>query len=58
MQRYEERLGPPEVEFDDLIGLPMRLLGHHDAVRESGSACWAMCWSMNTKTPMPRSTSC
>ena len=35
MQRYEERLSAYQsVDFDDLIGLPMRLLKHHDAVRE------------------------
>jgi len=35
MQRYEERLAAYQsVDFDDLIGLPLRLLTHHSAVRE------------------------
>ncbi len=35
MQRYEERLTAYQsVDFDDLIGMPMRLLKHHAAVRE------------------------
>ncbi len=35
MQRYEERLSAYQsVDFDDLIGLPMRLLKHHPEVRE------------------------
>ncbi|MBF5007555.1 ATP-dependent helicase [Diaphorobacter caeni] len=35
MQRYEERLTAYQsVDFDDLIGMPMRLLKHHPEVRE------------------------
>ncbi|MCU0941343.1 MAG: UvrD-helicase domain-containing protein [Hydrogenophaga sp.] len=35
MQRYEERLVAYQaVDFDDLIGLPLKLLSGHDAVRE------------------------
>ena len=35
MQRYEERLAAYQsVDFDDLIGMPMRLLRHHPEVRE------------------------
>lgn len=35
MQRYEERLTAYQsVDFDDLIGLPMRLLAQHPLVRE------------------------
>jgi len=35
MQRYEERLSAYQsVDFDDLIGLPMRLLREHSDVRE------------------------
>lgn len=35
MQRYEERLTAYQsVDFDDLIGMPMRLLKHHADVRE------------------------
>ena len=35
MQRYEERLTAYQsVDFDDLIGMPMRLLRHHPEVRE------------------------
>ncbi|UHJ64676.1 ATP-dependent helicase [Melaminivora jejuensis] len=35
MQRYEERLAAYQsVDFDDLIGLPMRLLKHHSEVRQ------------------------
>ena len=35
MQRYEERLTAYQsVDFDDLIGMPMRLLKHHLEVRE------------------------
>lgn len=35
MQRYEERLTAYQsVDFDDLIGMPMRLLKHHIEVRE------------------------
>ena len=35
MQRYEERLSAYQsVDFDDLIGMPMRLLRHHPEVRE------------------------
>jgi len=35
MQRYEERLAAYQsVDFDDLIGLPLRLLEQHGAVRE------------------------
>lgn len=34
MQRYEERLSAYQsVDFDDLIGMPTRLLMHHDEVR-------------------------
>lgn len=59
MQRYEERLTAYQsVDFDDLIGMPMRLLRGHPEVRENGNACWAMCWWTNIRTPMPRSTSC
>ncbi|WP_353234287.1 UvrD-helicase domain-containing protein [Diaphorobacter ruginosibacter] len=35
MQRYEERLAAYQsVDFDDLIGMPMRLLKNHQEVRE------------------------
>lgn len=35
MQRYEERLTAYQsVDFDDLIGMPLRLLKHHPEVRE------------------------
>jgi ATP-dependent DNA helicase Rep len=35
MARYHERLAAYQaVDFDDLIGLPLRLLGEHEAVRE------------------------
>ena len=39
MARYEERLTAYQsVDFDDLIGLPLKLLREHDAVREKWQA--------------------
>jgi hypothetical protein len=59
MARYEERLAAYQsVDFDDLIGLPLRLLQKHEQVtRRSGKRGWPMCWWTNTRTPTPRSTS-
>jgi ATP-dependent DNA helicase Rep len=60
MARYEERLTAYQsVDFDDLIGMPLKLLRDFPEVREKWQkACWATCWSTNTRTPTPRSTSC
>jgi len=40
MDRYEERLSAYQsVDFDDLIGLPLKLLAQHPEVRERWQAC-------------------
>ena len=56
MKRYEERLAAYQaVDFDDLIGLPHKLLLRDADVR----AKWQdTCWSTSTRTPMRSSTSC
>ena len=60
MARYEERLAAYQsVDFDDLIGLPLKLLRDmHAKCARSGRGAAATCWSTNTRTPTPRSTSC
>ncbi len=41
MARYEERLSVYQsVDFDDLIGLPLKLLQQHEAVRSKWQACF------------------
>ena len=52
MQRYEERLTAYQsVDFDDLIGMPMRCCTTTPRCAKNGKSCWAMCWWMNTRTP-------
>jgi ATP-dependent DNA helicase Rep len=46
------------VDFDDLIGLPLKLLRSHPEARAKWQASSAMCWSTSTRTPTPCSTSC
>ena len=46
------------VDFDDLIGLPVKLLARDAEVRAPGSERCATCWSTSTRTPTPCSTSC
>ena len=60
MARYEERLAAYQsVDFDDLIGLPLKLLQRASAsAREVAGRSSAMCWWTNTRTPMPPSTRC
>ena len=60
MQRYEERLAAYQaVDFDDLIGLPRKLLARDAEVRDAWQrARCATCWSTSTRTPTASSTSC
>ena len=60
MARYEERLAAYQsVDFDDLIGLPLKLLQRASAgAREVAGRSWATCWWTNTRTPTPPSTRC
>jgi ATP-dependent DNA helicase Rep len=60
MQLVQERLQAYQaVDFDDLIGLPLKLLQRDAEARAqvAGSAS-ATCWSTSTRTPTPCSTSC
>ena len=59
MRLYEERLAAYQaVDFDDLIGLPLKLLSATPKRAPSGRTRCATCWSTNTRTPTPCSTSC
>lgn len=51
MQRYEERLTAYQsVDFDDLIGMPMRLLHNHPEVREKWQKLLACSRTMVSST--------
>jgi ATP-dependent DNA helicase Rep len=59
MARYEERLQAYQsVDFDDLIGMPLKLLPTFPKCAPSGRPRWATSWWTNTRTPTPRSTKC
>ncbi len=59
MQRYEERLTAYQaVDFDDLIGLPLKLLQRDAEARASGRHSSATCWSTSTRTRTRCSTNC
>jgi superfamily I DNA/RNA helicase len=60
MRLYEERLQAYQaVDFDDLIGLPLKLLQRDEEARAKlAAASSATCWSTSTRTPTPCSTSC
>jgi ATP-dependent DNA helicase Rep len=59
MRLYEERLQAYQaVDFDDLIGLPLKLLQRDAEARTKWQASSATCWWTSTRTPTPCSTSC
>jgi ATP-dependent DNA helicase Rep len=59
MARYEERLAAYQsVDFDDLIGLPLKLLRDMPRCGPNGRRSWATSWLTSTRTPTPRSTTC
>jgi len=45
------------VDFDDLILLPVLLFQQHPPFWKNGKTRSAICWSMNTRTPISPNTS-
>jgi ATP-dependent DNA helicase Rep len=47
------------MDFDDLIGLPVKLFTEHPEIKEKVAEPFALlCWSMNIRTPTPASIKC